>query len=181
MPIQEKLKLLEVLESSDPKLKEREDNERKRRQEWLYSKHNWKVCFGCHFSVAWSLEVLFDDAIVGWSFDDWEIAYRLCIQYGYRPSYRDDFLAFHLETTEGMGNVFRRNKHEEIVLYLKSAFYFFDKCAGLSIDEVFFGLPRFELNPVTNTWRVTPRPSSYELDKKVAFAKSWLKDNGIYP
>ncbi len=179
-PIEEVVWFLEVGSFVDEKSRQREATERRRRKAWLASAHPWRACFSGNVSVDWSPEVYFDENFVGWGPEDWEFNRRLCIEHGYTPIYRDDITAYHMETPEAVGNVFRVGTHEEIVRYMENTFYFFGKCSELPLGEVFFGFPRFTLDDATNTWRVVPRPDpdSYNLEEVVERSKRWLAEYG---
>jgi glycosyltransferase involved in cell wall biosynthesis len=176
-PIRNVIKFLENA-PVDEKSKQREETERKRRKQWLASSHPWRACFSGNVSVGWSPAVMFDENFVGWGPEDWEFNHRLCTKHDYTPVYRDDITAYHLETPDAVGNVFRTGTHEEIVMYMKNTFYFFDKCPELPIEEVFFGFPRFVLDASTNRWRVVPRPApeSYDIKELVENARRWLSE-----
>lgn len=178
--IKETLKFLEDGFEVDEKSRRREENEREARKKFLMSPHPWRACFSGNVSVDWSPAVLFDEAFVGWGPEDWEFNHRLCTKYGYIPVYRDDITAYHLETPDAVGNVFRTGTHEEIVMYMKNTFYFFDKCPELPREEVFFGFPRFVLDQTSNRWRVVPRPApdSYDIKELVENARRWLEKHG---
>lgn len=171
-------KVLELLEnySADERTIHREEVERQRREQWLRSSHPWRACFSGNISVTWSPDVRFDENFVGWGLEDWEFSHRLCTKHGYTPLYRDDITTYHLETSNARGNVFLTGTHEEIVMYMKNTFYFFGKCPGLPIEEVFFGFPRFFLDESTNKWRVVPRPTpdTYNLCTLIEKARQWL-------
>ncbi len=177
-PAEEIIKFLEGW-SADEKSKQREEVERQRRKQWLFSPYPWRACFSGNVSVEWSPDVWFDQNFLGWGPEDWEFSHRLCTKYGYTPVYRDDITTYHLETPDAVGNVFRTGTHEEIVMYMKNTFYFFDKCPELPIEEVFFGFPRFVLDETTNKWRVVPRPApnTYDLRKLVEKARQWLAEH----
>ncbi len=179
-PIEEAIKLLEDALSVDEKSRQREEVERQRRKQWLASPYPWRACFSGNVSVGWSSEVLFDENFVGWGPEDWEFNHRLCTKHGYTPVYRDDITAYHLETPDAVGNVFRTGSHEEIVMYMKNTLYFFDKCPELPLDEVFFGFPRFVLDATSNKWRVIsrPAPNSYDINELVESARRWLSEYG---
>ncbi|MFH1896149.1 MAG: glycosyltransferase, partial [bacterium] len=176
--IEEVVRLLENDSLVDDKSQRREEIERQRRKAWFVSRYPWRVCLSSNVSVEWSPEVYFDESFIGWGPEDWEFSHRLCVEHNYSPVYRDDITAYHLETPGAVGNVFRTGAHEEIVRYMQTTFYFFSKCSDLPLDEVFFGFPRFVLDPATNMWRVMPRPSpdSYDLEKVVERAKRWLTE-----
>ena len=179
-PIEEVIKFLESDSSTDQKSKQREKVERQRRKEWLASPRPWRACFSGNVSVGWSPEVYFDENFIGWGPEDLEFNHRLCVKHGYTPTYRDDITAYHLETPDAVGNVFRTGVHEEIVMHMKNTLYFFDKCSELPLDEVFFGFPRFVINVATNTWQVVPRPApdSYNLEEIVNKVRQWLTEYG---
>jgi len=179
-PIEEVLEFLESSLGVDEKSRQRERNERAARKKFLISKHAWRACFSGNVSVWWSPEVQFDENFIGWGPEDWEFNHRLCTKHGYTPTYRDDISAYHLETPDAVGNVFRTGSHEEIVMYIKNTLYFFDKCPELPLDEVFFGFPRFVLDATSNKWCVIPRPApdSYDINELVENARRWLVEYG---
>ena len=179
-PIEEVLEFLESSLGVDEKSRQRERNERAARKKFLISKHAWRACFSGNVSVWWSPEVQFDENFIGWGPEDWEFNHRLCTKHGYTPTYRDDISAYHLETPDAVGNVFRTGSHEEIVMYMKNTLYFFDKCPELPLDEVFFGFPRFVLDATSNKWCVIPRPApdSYDINELVENARRWLVEYG---
>ncbi len=178
--IEEIIKFLEIGSFIDEKSRQREEVERQRRKQWLASPHPWRACFSGNVSVEWSPEVYFDENFIGWGSEDWEFNLRLCVKHGYTPTYRDDITAYHLETSDAVGNVFRAGTHEEIVLYMKNTFNFFGKCSELPLNEVFFGFPRFVLDVTTNRWQVVsrPAPDSYNLEEVVGKARRWLAEYG---
>lgn len=166
----------------DVDTKRREELEHKRRQEWLNSTNPWRVCFSCNLSAPNNPEVYFDENYEGWGNEDWELAYRL-YNNGYKPVYLDDAIAFHLETSRAITNVFRTKRHEEIVMHMRNICYFFDKCPGLNPEEIFFGFIRFVYDNKKNKWKIIPRPASFtreQIDKKVKEIRDWLDKNNVY-
>jgi glycosyltransferase involved in cell wall biosynthesis len=177
-PIDIALHELDINWPTDENSKKREKSERARREEWLNSKNPWRVCISGNLSVPNAPEVRFDENYLGFGNEDMELAYRLCTQSGYSPLYNDDISAYHLESPQGVTNIFRTGGHENIVSHMRNMFYFFDKCPGLDIEEVFFGFPRLKLDTTTNEWRVIPRPQNYSrelLEKKISQVRDWLK------
>jgi len=166
--------------SADEKSRHREEVERKRRKEWSASPYPWRACFSSNLSVEWSSDIYFDENFVGWGPEDWEFSCRLCTKHGYILVYRDNITTYHLETPSAVGNIFRTWTHEKIVMYMKNTFYFFNKCHGLPMEEVFFGFPRFILDPISNRWQVVPRPApdSYDIKELVEKARRWLIGHG---
>lgn len=164
----------------DKKSQHREKIENERRKTWLSSPHPWRICFSGHLSVKRAPEIYFDENFVGWGPEDWELSYRLWKHYHYTPVYCEEIVAYHLESPEAIGNVFRRGTHREIVQYMKNTFYFFQKCPELKLEEIFFGFPRFALDPHTDTWHVIPRPpiGSYNLAEIVEEIRNWLVRHG---
>jgi len=182
LPISKLLECLRTQEPLDEKTRYRQSKEMKRRNDWLSSPRPWRACLDCNLSVRSAPEVHFDEAFVGWGPNDWELAYRLCEIHGYTPVYKEEIVAYHLEIPEGAGSIFKRGgKHEEVVEFLRSMFYFYDRCPGFDLEEVFYSFPKLFLDRSTNEWRVRPEPDSYDLAEIVREARQWLRENNIYP
>jgi glycosyltransferase involved in cell wall biosynthesis len=167
----------------DEKTNLRGQVEDQRRLSWRDSQHAWKVCFSANLSVERSGEVYFDEGFVGWGPEDWELSYRLCTLHGYTPVYNDQILGYHLEAPGSVWNIFRRDSHDEIVKYLRNCFYLYDKCPGVSVEDICFGLPRLKLDRQANQWRVVSRAEAdpRELITLANRARGWLAANHIYP
>lgn len=163
--------------------KRRQLNEETKRNEYLLSSNQWRVCFSCNLSIDNQPEVFFDENFVGWGPEDWELAYRLSTFHGYVPVYNPDIIAYEIETTSKVGNIFRDGNHEEIVLFLKNTLYFFDKCSKLTLEEVFWGFPKLHFDERTEKWEINKNPNPVnrlELECLVKFARNWLEKNRIY-
>jgi glycosyltransferase involved in cell wall biosynthesis len=154
------------------------------RNELLRSPHPWRACFSANLSVMKSSLVYFDERFVGWGPEDAELGYRLCVKYGFTPIYDESIRAYHLESPDAVGNVFRKGGHEAIVNYIRNAFLFCDQCPGLDPEEIFFGFPRLKLDANTNVWKVIPRSDVGEFNLKALAqtARRWLESNNLqYP
>lgn len=172
---------LKTHKPSDPKIRERACKEKEYRIKWSRQPHPWRVCFSCNLSVQWAPEVFFDENFIGWGPDDWEFAHRLWKNHNYKPVYKKEIAAYHLETPESAGNIFRRGQHNEIVNYLRNTYYLFDRIPNLDLEDVFHAFPKLFLNSKTNQWEIRPRPVSYDLAKIVKGVRQWLWQNNIYP
>lgn len=154
----------------------------KRQIEWSGSDKPWKACFTCHLSVLWSPEVYLDDTLIGWGVLDWEMACRLYTRHGYIPIYRNDLIAYQYQIPELNFHISKRNRHEEIVHWLRNVTYFVDKYPDLNLEELFEGFEKFQLDPTTNRWSVRKeKPTSYDLKQIVRNVRKWLAENGVYP
>ena len=179
-PIKVVLNNLEHNWQVDELSKKREIGENDKRKMWLGSKHSWKACFACNLSIPNNPEVMFDENYFGWGNYDQELTYRLSVKHGYTPVYREDIHAYHLESPEAIANVFRTQKHEDIVNYIKNTFHFFDKCPGLELEDAFFGFARLDLDMNTNKWRVLKNSqicTKEQLHQKIDIARKWLEEN----
>jgi len=172
IPIKRILYGLEHQQNIDKRCLEAENKERTRRITWLHSSNPWRACFSGNLSVERNPEIFFDENFIGWGPEDWEFSYRLCIKHGYTPIYDDKITTYHLESA--ISKPFITKNHDDIVRYLRNTFYFYDKCPGLTLEEIFFWLPRFRLNRKLDKWEVVPRPESYILEDIIKEAKRWL-------
>lgn len=182
-PIVDVLMYLRVHEAEQLQLRSYQEKEQQIRNEWMDTPKEWRICFTCNLSIMNSSEICFDDNFVGYGPEDMELAYRLCKLEGYQPVYREDIISYHLDNPTTAMNVFRRKKPEEIVMYMKNACYFFDKCPGMPLEDVFYGFPKLEFNPQTNTWGVNkerPISGTYDLTSIVKTIRTWLAENGTY-
>lgn len=163
----------------DPVVARWQRDEERRRSEFLHSKHPWHVIFSCHMSVRAAPEVLFDEHFVGWGPEDWELAYRLTHRHGYTVDFAPAIVAYEADHLGGgVANVFRTHTQEAIVDYLRNTFYFFDRCSGLEIEGVFWGLRKLKLED--DSWVITPTDSNYSLESRIAEARAWLISHGRY-
>jgi glycosyltransferase involved in cell wall biosynthesis len=148
---------------------------------WARSEKNWRACFSCHMSVAYSPVVFFDENIVGWGTEDWDIAYRLVTECGYRVIFRDDIVAYHCETGQ-INNPFQAGSHEQIVQWMSNISRFEDKHPQAALLELYNGCQRFALDPNTNRWYLRlDQPTDYNLAEVRDKIRSWLAANGVYP
>ena len=149
------------------------------RYELLHSPYPWRACFSANLSVRRLPIVSFDDRFVGWGPDDAEFSYRLCVKHGFTPIFDETIGSYHLESSDAVGNIFRKNNHESIVNYIRNTFLFYDECPGLKIEDVFCGLTRLRHDKVSNTWMVISQSERQDcnLDVVVEFAREWLRSN----
>lgn len=171
--------MLEMLHCSQggwEKLKRYEENEKAIRDQWSGTPKAWRSCFTCNLSVKKCPEVYFDENFVGYGPEDCELAYRLYFLHGYQAKYCEDIISYHLDGPDNAMNVFRRNKHEEIVQYLRNTFYYFARCPNQPLEDVFFGLPKLELDEASDRWFVRNRPGNdFNLAGHVQFCRQWLE------
>lgn len=163
----------------DPLIAQWQLNEERKRLEFLRSKHSWRIVLSCHMSVNASPEVLFDEYFKGWGPEDWELAYRLTQHHGYTVNFAPDIIAYEIDHLgQGIGNVFRLRTKQAIIDYLRNTFYFFDKCPGQEVEDVFWGLRKLELRD--DSWIVTPNNKSCDLNQRVIETRRWLAINKHY-
>ena len=176
--VAEAVRFLRELEPS-PVNASREAGEREVRRRWLAGSHPARAALIGGTSFPKPEGVYFDEEYTGWGFEDLDFALRLHEQHGYTPDYRDDITLFHVETSAGVGNVFRQGDHSRIVQYCRNVFRFSDRHPDVAGDDIFFGFARFELDEATNTWRVVPRPEAgtYDPEERVAQMRRWLAAN----
>jgi glycosyltransferase involved in cell wall biosynthesis len=156
-----------------------QQDEEKKRSEFLGSKHPWRVVFSCHMSVRSAAEVYFDERFVGWGPEDWELAYRLTQRHGYVATFASNVIAYEVDQLgHGVGNVFRTRTQQSIIDYLRNTFYFFDSCPGLEIELVFWGLRKLDLEG--DHWVVTPTNADCDIVERFTAAKAWLIKHNHY-
>jgi len=160
--------------SSDPECRRHEQNEQQLRRQLLASPLPWRACFGCHLSVPYSPAVSFDEHMTGWGVEDAELACRLHYQHGLPVSYDAGLIAWQVESVDAVYNVFRRNRHDELVAYLRQVCYFIDKYPQLQLDQVMtMGLDRLILTP-SDRWVVVPRGHGHPAQETLKLARQWL-------
>lgn len=148
----------------------REKNEKLFRQ---LNKNSFLSGYTCNLSVQRNAEIVFDEKFVGWGWEDIEMCCRL-IRSGYSFSYHDEINSYHLESV--ITNVFRTNSHQNIVNYMRNSFYFFSKYDDISIENIFFGFRRFQLNQ-NSEWVVLPKENKRveQLSEIINSAGNWLR------
>lgn len=165
--------------SNDPECRRHEHNEQHCRPRLLHSRLPWRVCFGCHVSVPYSPAVVFDEHMPGWGCGDAEFACRLHHQLDLPVSYDPDLLAWHVASAGTVFNVFRRNRHDELVRYLRQLLYFIDKYPHLRLDQVMtMGMDRLVLT-AADQWTVVPRGQGHPASETLRLARRWLAAHGL--
>ena len=163
----------------DPVIARWQQAEDQKRIEFLQSAHPWRVVFSCHMSVRAAPEIAFDENFIGWGPEDWELAYRLTHRHGYTVDFAPHITAYEVDHLgQGVGNVFRVRTQMAIIDYVRNTFYFFDRCPGLGVEEVFWGLRKLELRG--NEWVVTPTNKDCDINQRITEARSWLAANKHY-
>lgn len=146
---------------------------------WSKSSLPWMACFSCNISLPRTPEAYFDEQIQGWGTDDWELACRLSYRHGYNIVYREDIEGFHVEfkSLKNVYNVFRRNRHEEILQNIKNLLYLRSKYPEVDMTPAMYGLLRCQIDK-DNKWSIIPRKEvRHSLDEAIARAEEWLKNN----
>ena len=153
--------------------------EERQRREYLNSSNPWKAIFSCHMSIRATKEVLFDENFKGWGPEDWELAYRLTKKTKRNIHFASDIIAYEIdELGDGASNVFRNKSSEAIIDYLRNTIYFFDKCPGLNLEEVFWGFRKIHLSK-NDTWVITPSNPNCDLASHVEIVRQWLVKHNI--
>ena len=165
--------------SNDPECRRHEHNEQRWRPRLLHSRLPWRVCFGCRVSVPYSPAVVFDEQMPGWGCGDAEFACRLHEELELPVGYDPDLLAWHVESANTVFNVFRRNRHDEVVRYLRQLLYFIDKYPHLRLDQAMtMGLDRLVLT-ASDKWTVVPRGQGQPAHETLRLARGWFAAHGL--
>jgi len=175
----EKLAILRATAASnDPECRRHERHEQRLRFQLLHSRLPWRVCFSCHVSVPYSPAVVFDERMPGWGCGDAEFACRLDEELHLPVSYDPDLVGWQVESANSVFNVFRRNRHDEVVRYLQELLYFIDKYPHLRLGEAMtMGLDRLVLT-TSGTWTVVRRGEGQPADETLLLARRWLAAHG---
>lgn len=143
----------------------------------------WRACFTCNLSVPRSSLVFFDETFDGaWGLEDSEMACRLTERHGHRPYFDEKIIAYHYQLRGAEFNVYRRGRHDEIVIFMRNICYFIDKYPDLDLSDQYHGLEKFVLDPDTNKWFVKrTKVGQVDMLQVVSRIRAWLKENSIYP
>ena len=173
------LNLCRNMNLSDPAILRWQQNEEKKREEFLRSDYPWRIVFSCHMSVCSAPEIRFDEYFKGWGPEDWELSYRLTQHHGYTVEFASHIKAYEVDNLgQGIGNVFRLHTKQAIIDYLRNTFYFFDKCPGQEIEDVFWGLRKLELKNGELT--ITSKNKDCDLRQRIIQTRNWLAINEYY-
>jgi len=170
------LERLAVLErSADPDTRRRDEKEAGIRRRLMASRHPWRVCYASHLSVPWSPELQFDEGLAGWGPSDMDLAAHVVERHGYPVRYRQDLVAWHVDTEELTFNVFRHGRHEEIGRYLQSMLTFLDRYPDPELEAEETGAwGRFLLDD-QDRWSLVPWQQAHDRDPRavVRDARQW--------
>jgi len=152
---------------------------------WLFqekfacSSEPWRGCMGCNLSFTRDSEqILFDEAFVGWGYEDIELAYRLHRKFGYHIQFVPSLYGLHLEGSPRSEFVlFRPRTHLDIVQLLRNVLYFYDLYPELNVVAACEILGHFEYDSEANIWKVAKKPNYSEanIQSTLAIARSCLR------
>jgi glycosyltransferase involved in cell wall biosynthesis len=116
-----------------------------------YKSRPWASIQGCNFSVTNSSLVGFDEAMIGWGFEDIDLAYGLTTVHGFEIRQVDSSAYDVL----GWVDHARTWQQSDYVAHLLNGLRFLENWAhkGLSAQNA---LPKHTLDPETGLWSMTP-------------------------
>jgi hypothetical protein len=146
----------------------------------LWKAAPWMACFTCNVSVARSPLIEFDEAFIGWGYEDYELFYRL------NAICRLPVLPIEADAYEIRGRVDMAKTwtQRNFIEHLVNGFWFHDKWAhtGLTYPQ---SIPRYDLDPDTGNWTFSGLPvfgpRATDFPAYIEMARGWLVANGHYP
>lgn len=143
-------------------------------QHWRLKSESWKACHGCNFSVPNSNLIEFDEGMVGWGFEDLDIAYRLNVLEGYSVT-QINAIAYDVMGWVDRGQVW---KQDDYIAHLRNGIRFLDKWAHTGLEPR-HAVPSHVFEQETGLWRMAPfGRRRAEPERDVAFIRQWLTERG---
>jgi glycosyltransferase involved in cell wall biosynthesis len=138
---------------------------------------SWTSCHGCNFSVSKSSLVEFDESMVGWGFEDLDLAYALSVVHGFEVTHIQA-IAYEVQGWVDRGETWQQSDY---IAHLCNGFRLLDKWAhtGMTAEQA---IPRHTLDPETGLWSMTPyrrRRNRRPVDQ--ASIRQWLIERGHLP
>lgn len=154
--------------------------DRQLQSRWFASSTPWLACFGCNFSVQKTSDVYFDENLLGWGTEDWELACRLKERHNFLVQYNESIEGYHVEFSSGnlIFNVMRRNKHEELIDNIRNKLYFRAKYPEVNMDIALDSMRRIRLNKDEKWCAVSPEDAYPDLATAISLAQAWLDCHG---
>jgi len=145
-------------------------------QHWRLKAKPWTSIQGCNFSVDNSTLIRFDEEMVGWGFEDVELAYSLNMVHGHQVAHVDA-MAYDIQ---GWVDPREAWKQSDYVAHLCNGFRFLDRWAhvGLTPEEA---IPRHCLDPETGLWSMASIRKAREATFDYRFMREWLVEHGHLP
>jgi glycosyltransferase involved in cell wall biosynthesis len=148
------------------------------RQNYANSEHSWRMMFTANMSLPAADFVRFDEHFRGWGPEDWELAYRMTFAHGLSSRFVPEAMAYEIDGLGGgVANVFRVRTQEAITDYLRNVLYFYERCPGLELEDVFWSLRKLTL--VDGQWVVGPSDPTVELQQQVELVRDWLDRQAV--
>jgi glycosyltransferase involved in cell wall biosynthesis len=145
-------------------------------QHWRLKAKPWTSIQGCNISVTNSPLIRFDEEMVGWGFEDVELAYSLNAVHAYEVVHVEA-MAYDIQ---GWVDPREAWKQSDYIAHLCNGFRFLDRWAhvGLTAEEA---IPRHHFDPETGLWSMTSIRKAREDTFDYQFMRDWLVEHGHLP
>ena len=146
------------------------------RQRKAYNREPWASLESCNFSVTNSASVRFDDGMVGWGFEDVELAYNLTIVRGYQII-NVDATAYDVQGYVDHATTWQQSDY---IANLCNGFRFLDRWAhtGLTPQQA---IPKHTLDSESGLWSMTPIRKRLKAPVDEQQVRGWLVERGYLP
>jgi hypothetical protein len=144
---------------------------------WAYKRHSWAAIEGCNFSVTNSPFIEFDETMVGWGFEDVDLAYGLTVVHGFSLT-RMGAVVYDVQ---GFVNRAETWQQSDYIAHILNGFRFYRRWAHTGLTEE-SAIPRYTYDAETSLWSMGPIRERYSKPRvDVEFVRQWLTDRGYLP
>jgi glycosyltransferase involved in cell wall biosynthesis len=130
-------------------------------EKYANSRFEWLGCMASNFSFRRNSDtVLFDEAFVGWGWEDVEFAYRLREHHGYKLKFQESLWGVHMNrgTRSGSSSV-RTVTPSQVAQLVQNLLHFRGLYPNLDVVPTYNILGFYILDHSTVTWNLARRPN----------------------
>jgi glycosyltransferase involved in cell wall biosynthesis len=135
----------------------------------------WLGCWGGHFSVRRTEQVVYDEELVGFGHEDYELFCRLYHRYNFAMRVREDIETYHISSNDSppSWNPWRAERQDAIERMVRNCLYVQDKFPNIDLAEAMWPLRHFVWDQESGRWRKAQRTELLDLQNAIEQARAW--------